>query len=85
MAVAGPRLPLAWCAGMVQARHTSDRGAAKARSSAGRSRGRMTADGAIYQSKRLGAAYAFSRPPVHRHVAERIHEGGVRVRNQQHV
>ena len=32
----------------------------------------MTADGAIYQSTRLATAYAFTRPPVHRHVAERI-------------
>jgi SAM-dependent methyltransferase len=32
----------------------------------------MTADGAIYGSERLAAAYAFSRPPVHRHVAARV-------------
>jgi len=32
----------------------------------------MTADASIYRSDRLAAAYAFSRPPVHRHVAARL-------------
>ena len=32
----------------------------------------MTADGAIYGSERLAAAYAFSRPPIHRHVIGRL-------------
>jgi ubiquinone/menaquinone biosynthesis C-methylase UbiE len=32
----------------------------------------MTADGTIYSSARLAAAYAFSRPPVHRHVVARL-------------
>ena len=32
----------------------------------------MTADGTIYSSAHLAAAYAFSRPPVHRHVVARL-------------
>jgi SAM-dependent methyltransferase len=32
----------------------------------------MTADGTIYSSERLAAAYAFSRPPVHPYVAPRV-------------
>ncbi len=32
----------------------------------------MTADPTIYGSERMAAAYAFSRPPVHRHVALRV-------------
>lgn len=32
----------------------------------------MTADAAIYKSERTAIAYAFTRPPVHRHIVERI-------------
>lgn len=32
----------------------------------------MTADSAIYNSERTAAAYAFTRPPVHRHIVERM-------------
>ena len=32
----------------------------------------MTADGTIYSSERLAAAYAFSRPPVHSYIAARM-------------
>jgi SAM-dependent methyltransferase len=32
----------------------------------------MTADSSIYDSDRMAAIYAFSRPPVHRHIAERM-------------
>lgn len=32
----------------------------------------MTADSALYNSERMATAYAFTRPPVHRHIVERI-------------
>ena len=32
----------------------------------------MTADAKIYTSERMAAAYAFTRPPVHRHIVERM-------------
>ena len=32
----------------------------------------MTADSAIYDSHRMAAAYAFTRPPIHRQVAARV-------------
>ena len=32
----------------------------------------MTADAKIYASERMAAAYAFTRPPVHRHIVERM-------------
>lgn len=32
----------------------------------------MTADAKIYTNERMAAAYAFTRPPVHRHSVERI-------------
>src|SRR5262245_42256637 len=35
---------------------------------------RMTTPASLYQSSRLAASYAYARPPVHRHIIERVRQ-----------